>query len=204
MIELFCALKQFALRLASLLRMRLRDEDKFRSFFYIFDDFFDFLCGSKKGGNMIADKPLERLAALIPSALVLLGARLTVANQFWKSGRAKVEGWNVFDLKDGTYFLFQNEYSLKTPFGDIYLPLPDLWAHAAAIGEHLFPLLLVFGLASRFAALGLLGMTVVIQLIYPGAWARISPLVGGIVADRHAPWRWRPVARSCRAHGRRL
>ncbi|GAB4521253.1 MAG: DoxX family protein [Parvularculaceae bacterium] len=122
------------------------------------------------GEGMIADKPIERLASLVPTALILLGARLTVANQFWKSGRAKVEGWNVFDLKDGAYMLFQNEYSFKTPFGDIYLPFPDLWAHAAAIGEHLFPALLVLGLASRFAALGLLAMTIVIQLIYPGAW----------------------------------
>ena len=119
---------------------------------------------------MIADKQIERIASLIPAALMLLAARVSVANQFWKSGRAKVEGWNVFDLKDGTYMLFENEYSFKTPFGDIYLPFPDLWAHASAVAEHLLPLALVFGLASRAAALGLLGMTIVIQLIYPGGW----------------------------------
>lgn len=33
------------------------------------------------------------------------------------------------------------------------------------MAEHIFPLLLLFGLATRFAALALLGMTAVIQLL---------------------------------------
>jgi len=42
----------------------------------------------------------------------------------------------------------------------------------AATAEHLLPLLLLLGLATRFSALGLLGMTLVIQLfVYPGAYA---------------------------------
>jgi putative oxidoreductase len=51
--------------------------------------------------------------------------------------------------------------------------IPSEWvAHAAAYSEHLFPILLVFGLFTRFAAVSLLGMTAVIQLfVYPGAWA---------------------------------
>jgi putative oxidoreductase len=53
------------------------------------------------------------------------------------------------------------------------LPLIDPWlgAHLAAASEHLFPVLLVLGLATRFAALALLGMTLVIQVfVYPDAW----------------------------------
>ena len=67
-------------------------------------------------------------------------------------------------LNDTALYLFENEYRL--PLID-----PAIAAHLAAIGEHLFPILLVIGLGSRFAALALLGMTLVIQIfVYPDAW----------------------------------
>jgi putative oxidoreductase len=48
---------------------------------------------------------------------------------------------------------------------------PELGATLAAFGEHAFPLLILLGLATRFSALALLGMTAVIQLlVYPGAY----------------------------------
>lgn len=41
----------------------------------------------------------------------------------------------------------------------------------ATLAEHALPVLLVLGLATRLSAIGLLGMTAVIQvLVYPGAW----------------------------------
>ena len=41
----------------------------------------------------------------------------------------------------------------------------------ATTSEHLFPVLLVFGLFTRAAALALFGMTMVIQIfVYPDAW----------------------------------
>lgn len=41
----------------------------------------------------------------------------------------------------------------------------------AAFAEHLFPLLILLGLATRFSALALLVMTATIQsLVYPDAW----------------------------------
>ena len=47
----------------------------------------------------------------------------------------------------------------------------DLAAYLATIAEHAFPILLVIGLATRLSALGLLGMTLVIQLfVIPGGW----------------------------------
>ena len=49
---------------------------------------------------------------------------------------------------------------------------PELAAPMAAAAEHLFPLLILIGLGTRFSALALLGMTLVIQiLVYPGAYA---------------------------------
>jgi uncharacterized membrane protein len=48
---------------------------------------------------------------------------------------------------------------------------PELGAHLAAYAEHLFPLLLALGLATRLSALGQLAMTAVIQFfVYPAAW----------------------------------
>ena len=97
----------------------------------------------------------------IPHALVQLAARVFPASVFWMSGQTKVEGWRVSET---AIALFQDEY--KLPFLD-----PTIGAHLAAFAEHFFPLLLVIGLASRFAALALLGMTLVIQIfVYPGAW----------------------------------
>ncbi|MET0481994.1 MAG: DoxX family membrane protein, partial [Aestuariivirgaceae bacterium] len=58
------------------------------------------------------------------------------------------------------------------------LPLlpPELAAHLALLAEHAFPLLLVIGLGSRFAALGLLVMTLVIQtFVYPAAYPVHGP-----------------------------
>ena len=94
--------------------------------------------------------------------LVLLASRLGIAAVFFYSGRTKVENW--LTVTDGAVALFRDEYRL--PLID-----PVLAAHAAAYAEHLFPILLALGLATRFAALALLGMTLVIEIfVYPDAW----------------------------------
>lgn len=110
--------------------------------------------------------PYLRAAALaqrlLPPALLLLVARLGIAAVFFMSGRTKVEG--LLTITDSTYELFRTDYALP------FMP-PDLAAHVAAYSEHLFPILLVLGLATRPAALALLGMTAVIEIfVYPDAW----------------------------------
>lgn len=98
---------------------------------------------------------------MIPQAVVSTVARLGIAGVFWLSGQTKVSG---FGLSDSVVDLFRDEYRL--PLID-----PTFAAYAAAIAEHLFPLLLVIGLASRLSAAALLGMTLVIQVfVYPDAW----------------------------------
>ena len=48
---------------------------------------------------------------------------------------------------------------------------PDVAAYLSTISEHVFPVLLFVGLASRLSALTLFGMTMVIQLfVVPGGW----------------------------------
>lgn len=104
--------------------------------------------------------------------LGLLG-RLAIGLVFWNSGRTKVDGWNLFQVNDKTLFLFQEEY--KVPFLK-----PELAALMGQIAEHVFPALLFIGLATRFSALALFGMTLVIAIfVYPeayvthGLWAAV-------------------------------
>ena len=100
---------------------------------------------------------------LIP--LALLALRLPVAFAFWRSGRTRVEGWNIFELSDSQAFLFEHEFGL---------PFPEFMAHVTAISEHPLPLAIVVGLFTRLGALGMLVMTTVIQVfVYPDAWTSL-------------------------------
>ena len=94
--------------------------------------------------------------------LLAVPARLFIAVTFFLSGRTKVDGF--LTIKTSTFYLFQYEYRIPL------IPAPSA-AHMAAYSEHLFPVLLVLGLASRLSAAALLGMTAVIEIfVYPGAW----------------------------------
>jgi putative oxidoreductase len=96
-----------------------------------------------------------------PSWLLGLLIRVGIADVFWRSGQTKVAGWHVTDT---TIQLFRDEY--KVP-----VISPELAAYLAAIQEHLFSFLLIIGLASRLSAIGLLGMTAVIEIfVYPANW----------------------------------
>ena len=116
---------------------------------------------------------LIRLLARIPHSLIGLVGRLAIGLVFLNSGRTKVKGWNIFEVSDSTLFLFREEYKLP-------IVPPELAALGAQVAEHVLPVLLIVGLATRFSALGLLIMTLVIQIfVYPnayvvhGTWAAI-------------------------------
>ena len=121
---------------------------------------------------------LNRALAAIPAAPVALMLRVFPALVFWQSGQTKVDG---FAIKESTWFLFEHEYALPI------IP-SNLAAVLATTAEHLLPALMIIGLGTRFAALGLLGMTAVIQIfVYPDAWithglwasALIAMIAGG-------------------------
>lgn len=112
----------------------------------------------------------------IPHSFIALLARFSIAAVFWNSGQTKVQGF-ALDLVQGRFEpgwprladaavpLFRDEYRLP-------LIAPEVAAPLAAFAEHLFPALLLLGLATRLSALALLAMTLVIQvLVYPGAYA---------------------------------
>jgi len=103
----------------------------------------------------------RRVAERIPYSAVALVSRFALASVFWRSAQTKVNG---FSIREETFYLFREEY--KVPL----LP-PDVAAYLATIGEHVFSVLLLVGLASRLSALGLFGMTMVIQLfVFPDGW----------------------------------
>ena len=82
----------------------------------------------------------QALNTLQPVAALL--ARLYVAHVFFLSGLTKIRDWDI------ALALFMDEY--KVPL----LP-PELAAVMGTSGELVLPVLLVLGLGSRFAALGL-------------------------------------------------
>jgi putative oxidoreductase len=110
----------------------------------------------------------EALAARLPEAAVLLAVRIAAAQPFWASGRSKVEGW--FSFRPEVVDLFRDEYRLPL--------IPPEWAAPlTTVAEHALPLLLVLGLGTRGAALGLFIMTLVIQLlVYPDAFWPVHSL----------------------------
>jgi putative oxidoreductase len=136
---------------------------------------------------MKATTPLLNTIALfgrIPDSLIALLGRFSIAAVFWKSGQTKVEGLAIDivggdftlglpRLSDPAVALFRDEFRLP-------IVPPELAAPLAAFAEHLFPILILIGLATRFSALALLVMTATIQVfVYPdaypthGVWAAV-------------------------------
>jgi putative oxidoreductase len=80
--------------------------------------------------------------------------------------------WDGFlNLSDSADALFTDEFKLHILGGQYPFPAPHLMAFSSGIMEVVLPILLVFGLGTRLAALGLLGMTAIIQLTEPEGWA---------------------------------
>ena len=116
---------------------------------------------AKQGSLLRRAAQVIGLLESLPYWVLGLAARVFPAAVFWQSGQTKIEGWH---LSDSAIALFQDEY--KLPLVD-----PTAAAYAAAFAEHFFPILLVLGLASRFAAFSLLIMTSIIEIfVYPDAW----------------------------------
>jgi len=127
------------------------------------------------------DRAVAVVGSRFGESIALLLTRVALAGVFWRSGRTKVEDGSVLDISSTTYFLFEHEYS--------GLPIsPKIATPMAVYAEHFFPILLVLGLATRFSALALLGMTMVIQLfVYPEAWWSVHLLwvaLAGILIAR--------------------
>lgn len=94
--------------------------------------------------------------------------RLALAVPFWRSGVLKWDGF--LQLNDTAVTLFTDEFMLQLPGGPYPYPAPVTMAFLSGCAEITFPILLVLGLATRFAATGLLVMTLIVELTVPDGW----------------------------------
>lgn len=104
----------------------------------------------------------------VPQFLAPPVLRVALGLPFLRSGLTR---WAPFpDLSAGTRYLFETQFKLHLFGALIDLPQPLVLAYLTATAEIVLPVLLFLGLGTRIAALGLLAMTAVIQLIAPEGW----------------------------------
>ena len=116
----------------------------------------------------LIDQAVGIIRGIAQPSLTQLVLRLALAVPFWKSGILK---WNGFlQLNDTAIYLFTDEFKLHLPGGPYDFPAPAVTAFLAGSAEIIFPLLLVLGLGTRFAAFGLLFMTGIVELTVPEGW----------------------------------
>ena len=96
----------------------------------------------------------------IPGDLIAIVARIGIATTFLRSGLLKLNGWS----EGNTLALFTDEYKLP-------LIPPEIAAYMATAAELSMPVFILAGFFTRFAALALLIMTLVIEIfVYPNAF----------------------------------
>jgi putative oxidoreductase len=114
------------------------------------------------------DQAVAIIRWIAQPSLAQLMLRLALAVPFWRSGILK---WNGFlQLNDTAIDLFTDEFKLHLPGGPYDFPAPAVMAFLSGSGEIIFPVLLVLGLGTRFAASGLLFMTFIVELTVPEGW----------------------------------
>ena len=123
------------------------------------------------GGGVVigaVERAMDAIRWLAQPSLAQLALRLALAVPFWKSGILKWQGF--LKLNDTAVALFTDEFKLHLPGGPYDYPAPAAMAFVSGCGEIVFPVLLVLGLATRFAAAGLLVMTCIVELTVPDGW----------------------------------
>ena len=110
--------------------------------------------------------PLLRLFERVPYSLIALLARRSVAWQVWSAGRDRVDGgFDVWVPRSSTMTMYLGGWNLR------WIPY-EVAAIATQIAEFVLPVLLAVGLASRFAAFGLLVLVIVFEIfVHPGPYA---------------------------------
>jgi putative oxidoreductase len=93
-----------------------------------------------------------------PYWLIAITCRVALAKVFWSSAQTHLASWQT------TLYMFHHSYRLP-----LLPPVPA--AYIAVTIELVVPPLLVLGLATRFAALVIFGMSLVIEIfVFPQAW----------------------------------
>jgi putative oxidoreductase len=114
------------------------------------------------------DKTVAIVRAVAQPSFAQLMLRVALAVPFWRSGVLKWSGF--LQLNDTAVLLFSDEFKLHLPGGPYDFPAPEVMAFMSGSVEVLAPILLLLGLATRFAALVLLAMTCIVELTVPDGW----------------------------------
>ena len=129
------------------------------------------------------DRAVGLVANAFGEGVALLLARVALAGIFWRAYKTKVVEGTWLEIDPTQYFLFEDQFS--------GLPIPtDLAVPMATYAEFLFPILLVLGLATRFSAVALLIMTLVIQIfVFPTSahffgWAMVPIALAAVLITR--------------------
>jgi putative oxidoreductase len=118
--------------------------------------------------GLLADRLSGIVRFIAQPSLVQLVLRFGLAVPFWRSGVLKWDGF--LQLNDTAVELFTSEFMLHLPGGPYPYPAPATMAFLSGCAEIVFPVLLVLGFATRFAATGLLVMTCIVELTVPDGW----------------------------------
>lgn len=118
--------------------------------------------------GLLVDKANHLVQTIALPSVVQLVLRIALAVPFWRSGMLKWAGF--LRLNDTAVTLFSDEFMLHLPGGPYHYPVPAAMAFLSGCGEITFPILLVLGLGTRFAGLGLLFMTLIVELTVPEGW----------------------------------
>jgi putative oxidoreductase len=121
-----------------------------------------------RSAAVLVDRANRLVRFIAQPSLVQLVLRFALAVPFWRSGILKWDGF--LQLNDTAVTLFTDEFKLHLPGGPYPFPAPAVMAFLSGCGEIVFSLLLVLGLGARFAALGLLFMTLIVELTIPDGW----------------------------------
>jgi putative oxidoreductase len=124
--------------------------------------------GKRTGIPWLIERVSDIIRFVAQAWLTLLVLRVALAVPFWRSGVLKWDGF--LQLNPTAILLFTSEFQLHLPGGPYPYPAPAVMAFLSGSAEIVFPILLVLGLFTRLAALGLLVMTIVVELTVPTGW----------------------------------
>ncbi len=97
----------------------------------------------------------------MPHAVLALLARLGLAAVFWNAGMDKMTNWRI---KAKTFQEFATEYNIPL------LP-PELATYLATGVEHVTPILMIVGIATRAAGVAMMGVIAVIFIfVHQDEW----------------------------------
>ena len=124
--------------------------------------------GKLTGIAWLIERVNDVIRAVAQPWLTQFVLRVALAVPFWRSGVLKWDGF--LQLNPTAVLLFTSEFQLHLPGGPYPYPAPAVMAFLSGSAEIVFPILLVLGLFTRLAALGLLVMTIVVELTVPTGW----------------------------------